>query len=147
MQRTSIVADIFGYIVCLLAVAIFFISAAGVVNNAFRVVHPTAQHRMFAGFNTGRGFGMHRRFGLEPRFGGGWMGRQSGQTQAPLASQSATGTQTPAMNRETMRARFIADARYDAVRRLVVALVMLILSIAVFRRTFQWLNPLQTATT
>ena len=141
MQRTSIIADIFGYIVCLLAVAIFFVSAAGVVNSAFRVANPTAAQGMFAGHHMGRGFDMQR------RFGGGWMSRQSEQTQAPMASQSAAGTQTPAMNRETMRARFIADARYDAVRRLVVALVMLILSIAVFRRTFQWLNPLQPAAT
>jgi hypothetical protein len=46
----------------------------------------------------------------------------------------------------TVRDRFIAGARYNAVRRLVVALVMLILSIAVFRRTFVWLNPREAVT-
>ena len=125
MQRTSIIAGIFGYAVCLLAVVIFFASAAGVVNNAFRVAHPTAAHHMIAGRHMQGRFGMHR----------------------PMLSESAAATQTPSSNRVLARARFVADARFDAVRRLVVALVMLLLSIAVFRRTFGWLNPAQAVTT
>jgi hypothetical protein len=127
MQRNSITADIFGYIVCLLAVVIFFMSAAGVVNNAFHVVHPAAHHRMVAGHMRG-GFG-HR----------AWMGRRDWQSQG--AMQPATGTTPQGLNRDAMRARMIANARFEAVRGLVLALVMLGLSIVVFRRTFEWLNP------
>jgi hypothetical protein len=141
MQRNPIIASIFGYLVCLLTVAIFFMSVAGVVNNAFRVANPTATHRMIAAHHIGRRFGMQR------RFGGGWMSQQGGQTQAPMAPQSAMGAQPQAMNPQSMRARFIANARFDAIRRLIVALVLLVLSIGVFRRTFQWLNPLQAAAT
>ena len=122
MQRPSIAGDIFGYLVCLLATVIFFVSVAAIVNNTFGVIHPTAQHHMFA-----------RHAG--PRFGG-----------QPWAAQSEAGAGSQAFDRTTVRDRFIAGARYNAVRRLVVALVMLILSIAVFRRTFVWLNPRETVT-
>jgi hypothetical protein len=133
MQRISVTGDIFGYLVCLLATVIFFVSVAAVVNNGFQVAHPYAQHHMFA-----------RHAGS--RFGGrAWAGRQSWAAQAPSASGTAAAA-PKGFDRSTLRDRFIAAARYAAVRRLVVALVMLALSIAVFRRTFVWLNPREAVT-
>lgn len=134
MQRVSVTGDIFGYLVCLLATIIFFVSVAAIVNNAFQVVHPTAQPRLFA-----------RHMGS--RFGGpAWAGRQNWQAQAPSASGSGAGAGSQGLNRSALRDRFIAGARYSAVRHLVVALVMLALSIGVFRRTFVWLNPREAVT-
>ena len=122
MKSSSIPAEVFGYLVCLIAVVIFFFSTAVAVSNAFRFVHPTTHPPMMA-----RGeFGRHMR-GQAP-----WM------AQPPAAG-------LPAPTISPVRDRFIADARYDALRRFVVALVMLVLSIVVFRRTFDWLNPRQVA--
>ena len=134
MQRVSVTGDVFGYLVCLLATIIFFVSVAAIVNNAFQVVHPTAQPRMFV-----------RHMGS--RFGGPtWVGRRNQQAQAPLGSGSGADARAPGLDRGPLRDHFIAGARYNAVRRLVVALVMLALSIVVFRRTFFWLNPREAVT-
>jgi hypothetical protein len=125
VQRSSLVAEIFGYLVCLLAVAVFFISVAGIVNNAFRVVHPTAGPRMI---------------GAHMLAGHGW--GHPGPMAAPRDSLPAP----PSTDVSAMRARFEGAARYDAARRLVLAIVMLIVAVVVFRRTFDWLNPRQGST-
>jgi hypothetical protein len=129
MKPTTVPAEVFGYSVCLLATVIFFISVAGVVNNAFRVVHPTMQ--------PGMNVTMAARNPMRDK---AWMGGQDWQSQgssitpAPLMG-------SPGGRFGAMRDRFIADARYNALRGLVLALVMLVLSIVVFRRVFGWLNP------
>ncbi len=100
MQRTSVIGEVFGYLVCLLAVVIFFISVAGVVNGAFRVVNPdrrTARHRRTDAWRP-----------LAP--------------QAPDGRAPRSFPGPPDVT--TMRANFVADARFDAVRRLVLAIVM-----------------------
>jgi len=120
MQRTSPIAEIFGYLVCLLTVVVFFVSVAGIVNSAFRVVNPTAGPRVF----------MERRL---PGHAGNFFFRTSGPPPEAMPPSPGPGV-------TAMRAHFEGDARYDAVRRLVLAVVMLILSVVVFRRTFSWLN-------
>jgi hypothetical protein len=123
MQRT-VVAEIFGYLVCLLAVVIFFAGAAGIVSSAFRIAHPTPRPpAMMQHFVAGRSEG----------FPGGPMIR------APQPSNVLPAP--PGVNAPFVTARLIADERYDATRRFVVAVVMLILSVAVFNRAFGWLNP------
>lgn len=119
MQRTSVIGEVFGYLVCLLAVVIFFISVAGVVNGAFRVVNPTAGPRAIGARMVG----------------GPWRPRP------PMAAPPERFPGPPDVT--TMRANFTADARFDATRRLVLSIVMLSLSIAVFRRAFAWVNPKQ----
>jgi len=42
MQRHTIIAEIFGYLVCLIAVVVFFASVRGIVNSAFHVGNPDA---------------------------------------------------------------------------------------------------------
>jgi hypothetical protein len=124
MQRTSLTAEIFGYVVCLIATLVFFVSIAGIVNNSFRVAHPTMRPAMMS---------RHRMRVQSP-----WQLQRSAAQPAPMAAM-------PGRDFGAMRDRFIADARFDAVRRLVLAIVMLALSIVVFRRTFDWLNPKQVA--
>ncbi len=128
MQRTSVIGEIFGYLVCLLAVVIFFMSVAGIVNNAFRVANPTAGPGVIGAHMIG-GPGRH---------GGNFFFRsRGGQESGPMAAPP----QPPGVT--AMRANFVGDARFEAVRRLVLALVMFALSIVVFRRAFAWLNPKQ----
>jgi hypothetical protein len=120
VQRNSFIAEIFGYIVCLMTVAIFFMSVAGVVNGAFRIANPTAPARML----------VHA------------MGHQRGPMMAP-GTMPGPGAMPgpPSADITAARADMTANARYNAVRRFVLALVMLAASILVFRRTFEWLNP------
>ncbi len=125
MQRNSTVAEIFGYLVCLVTVAVFFMSVAGIVNNTFRVVNPSAHPHMLV-----RGMG--------PAPDGNTFFRRGS-----MEGDAVTGPPGAAI--AAARPEFTANARYDAARRLVLALVMLVLSIAVFRRTFEWLNPRQAA--
>jgi hypothetical protein len=137
VQRHSVIAEIFGYLVCLLAFVIFFMSVAGVVNSAFRIANPTAGPRVIGaarimGPRGGPGNFFFRSFG---RHGGGPGKVEGPPPPFPMPSGAPDAT--------TMRANFVADARFDAVRRLVLAIVMLVLSILVFRRAFEWLNPKQ----
>lgn len=113
MQRPSVVGEIFGYIVCLLAVVIFFMSVAGIVNNTFRVAHPMGQRAMAARWHSPESI-----------------------TAPPQATAGL-----PAGNLSPRHVRFAWNARYDAMRRLALAIVMLVLSILVFRIAFDWLNP------
>lgn len=125
MQRLSPIAEIFGYLICLLAVAVFFVSVAGIVNNAFRVVNPSAGPRVI---------GTH----MMP--GHGW------ERPRPMPPPPDAMLAPPGAGVTAMRARFEGNARFDAARRLVLAIVMLIVSVLVFRRAFDWLNPRQGST-
>jgi hypothetical protein len=110
MQRTSVVAEIFGYLVCFVAVLVFFVSVAGVVSGAFRIANPTTAPREMMQHIVA----VHPPNALPP---------------------------PPGLGSSIVRDRFTAVARYDAIRRFVVAVVMLVLSIVVFNRAFGWLNP------
>jgi len=137
VQRHSVTGEIFGYLVCLLTVVIFFISVAGIVNSAFRVVNPTAGPRVIATrMLGGPGHRGGNFFFFRTRGGSQHSGRAMGPPQ-PFALPSGAPDVT------TMRANIVGDARFDAWRRLVLAIVMLVLSILVFRRAFDWLNPKQ----
>ncbi len=134
-MRTSTVAEIFGYLVCLIAVIVFFMSVAGVVNSAFRVVNPTAGPRIFAArMLPGHGPGGGNFFFRRSR-----SGQRTGEGPGPMALPNPPDV-------TAMRARAQGDARFDAARRLVLAIVMLIVSVLVFRRAFDWLNPRQGST-
>jgi hypothetical protein len=139
VQRHSVIGEIFGYLVCLLTIVIFFMSVAGIVNSAFRVANPTAGPQIIGAARLlgppGRGGNFfYRTFG---RRGG------PGKVEGPLPGAMPMPMPSGAPDVTTMRANFVGDARFDAVRRLVLAIVMLVLSILVFRRTFEWLNAKQ----
>ncbi|HTX56149.1 MAG TPA: hypothetical protein VMD47_03510 [Candidatus Acidoferrales bacterium] len=157
MQRNSIVAEIFGYLVCLLAVAVFFISIAGIVNSAFAVVNP------HAGPHGGPHVFIARRIGgpgLRPGMMGPpfmWHSRMGGPGHRKnvfyRAGGQVTGSSAAPMplpsgmpDLAAMRAGATANARFEAARRLVLAIVMLLVSIFVFRRAFDWLNAKQAST-
>ena len=135
MQRYSIIGEIFGYLVCLLTIVIFFMSVAGIVNSAFRIANPIAGPQVIGvramGPHGGPGNFFFRSFGQR-----GGPGKMEAPPQPFPPSSSAPDV-------TTMRADFVGNARFDATRRLVLAIVMLILSVLVFRRAFAWLNPKQ----
>jgi len=137
--RNSPVAEIFGYLVCLIAVVVFLASVAGIVNNAFRVANPTPGPRLFvARMLPGHG----------PRGGNFFYkagsGQRSGEGPGPMGAGPIALPNPP--DATAMRARAEGNARFDAARRLVLAIVMLVVSALVFRRAFDWLNPRQGST-
>ena len=146
-MRTSIVAEIFGYLVCLIAVIVFFASIAGIVNSAFRVVNPTAGPRIIATRMLGGPGGPKALFYRSAGSGHGIFGHMFGHHGHAGGGPQTMGAAPLPMpsppDIAAMRARAEGDARFDAVRRLVLAIVMLAVSIWVFRRMFDWLNPRQ----
>ncbi|HTU69830.1 MAG TPA: hypothetical protein VMF11_05870 [Candidatus Baltobacteraceae bacterium] len=138
MQRASIVGEIFGYLVCLVAVAVFFMSIRGIVNGAFQIGHPTPRANMVFRVNAMHGAHVVGAMGA-PR----WYVRQK-QGQGPVTFPPGAMPAPPpgAPDIATMRAGLVGNARYDAVQRLVLGIVMLIVSIAVFRRAFAWVTAL-----
>lgn len=126
MQRLSPIAEIFGYLVCLIAIVVFFISVAGIVNGAFRVVNPSAGPRVIAArMLSGHGWERARSMAAPP------------DVMPPPPNPAAA---------TAIRARFEGDARFDAARKLVLSIVMLIVSVLAFRRAFEWINPRQGST-
>jgi hypothetical protein len=143
MERSRIVSDIYGYLVCLLSIVVFLAATAGFVNNAFQAVHPTPHRLAMMHPGMMRRGNMMYRFGTHPR-----------DPRSPLASPSDAKDNAAAMppwqgtmnlNRAQMRGMFLAQARYEAVRMLVVHLVLMILVLLLFIGHWRWLRSPQTA--
>jgi hypothetical protein len=134
VQRHTVVAEIFGYLVCLFAVFVFFLSVRGVVNGVFGVIHPTPHTQVMIRsgmMGPGRPGNMFFWRGHDAK-GARVFGSNPGPDALPAPP--------PGANVTAMRTRAMGDARYEAARGLVVAIVMLIVSILVFRNAFDWLN-------
>jgi hypothetical protein len=111
MDRShTIVSAIYGYTVCLIAILLFVAGSVGFVNNAFRTANPGLE-------------GSHYRMGVR-------------RADAPIVSAPFAIAQPP----NTFRGGMIARGRLNAVRGLVVSLVVLIISIVLFRWHWGWLN-------
>ncbi len=132
MQRVPVIANIYGYAVCLIAVLVFFIGTAACISGAFALVHPTPFHP-FIGRNIRiERFGgpadmmWRERIAMHP----GAMPPRAVQPHAP-----ATLGKPPA--------EMLANARYAAVRRITIALAMLVLAGIMFARHWRWLQAEQ----
>src|ERR1700722_18862121 len=109
-RPNTIVSAIYGYTVCLIAILLFVAGSVGFVNNAFRTAN--------LGFE-----GSHYRMGVR-------------RADAPVA-YAPTGI---AQRRDSFRGATIERGRRNAVRGLVVSLVLLIISVVIFRWHWRWLN-------
>ncbi len=141
MQRVPVIANIYGYAVCLIAVIVFFIGTAACISGVFQLAHPTPFHPFIG-----------RNIRIE-RFGGPadmmWRERMPMQPGAmhPGAmhpgSMPATAPQPPASALKGAPAALLANARYAAVRRITIALAMLVLAGILFARHWRWLQAEQ----
>lgn len=126
MQRVPVIANIYGYAVCLIAVVVFFIATAGFIGGVFNVIHPT----------PGRMFAMqHMRFGTAGRSATGMMWK----------GQSPANAMPRAMRTLPAPSHLVANSRYAALRRLVISLAMLILAGVLFVRHWRWLEATSVA--
>lgn len=113
MDRShTIVSAIYGYTVCLIAILLFVAGSVGFVNNAFRTANPGLE-------------GSPYRIGMGVR-----------RADPPAVSAPFGMAQPP--NR--FHGAMIARGRLNAVRGLVVSLVVLIISVVLFGWHWRWLN-------
>ena len=129
MDRSSnTVSAIYGYTVCLIAVLLFVAASVGFVNGVFRTVNP--------GFE-----GLHHRTSML------WSRPHGFQGAVPSVAHTGSATGSMDRRRNTFRGAMIAQARLNAVRGLVVSLVLLVISIALFGGHWRWLNAPPTGLT
>ncbi len=139
MQRIPIIANIYGYAVCLIAVIVFFAGTAAFIGGAFGAVHPTPFHPF-----------MTRNIRIErgPLPGNMMWRAQAGAMHAGAMHTDAVHTGAmhtgmmpqAAVSPAAHRASMLANARYAAIRRMTIALAMLILAGVLFARHWRWLQ-------
>ncbi len=140
MQRNPVIANIYGYAVCLIAVLVFFIGTATFIAGAFDVVHPMAFHPLIA-----RNIRLERGAGPSDMMWRERIGMQRGAmgpgAMHPGAMPPATGLRArPLAAHGALPATMLANARYAAVRRMTIALAMLVLAGVLFARHWRWLQ-------
>ena len=140
MQRNPVIANIYGYAVCLIAVLVFFIGTATFIAGAFDVVHPMAFHPLIA-----RDIRLERGAGPSDMMWRERIGMQRGAmgpgAMHPGAMPPATGLRArPLAAHGALPATMLANARYAAVRRMTIALAMLVLAGVLFARHWRWLQ-------
>jgi hypothetical protein len=141
MGRPDGVSALYGYGICLIAVLVFLFNAAGLVSNIFRVVHPLAvggppflmMRGERAGFGRGPMGGRRMRIQVFGHSPGGPQTSPSTPTMPGAVAARITAAHTQA----------IADARFEAWRRLVVNLVLIALALLLFLWHWRWLHPIQ----
>lgn len=125
MQRSSIIGDIYGYLVCLLAIVIFVHAAAGFINSAF-------------GGSPGMGF--HRTMLMTMRGGPGgpmWRGQMRGTMPRWNMNPDVTISPPPGAPQVQVAARI---HRGPDVRGLVVNAVLLLIAVLLFGWHWRWLR-------
>ncbi len=140
MQRNPVIANIYGYAVCLIAVLVFFIGTATFIAGAFDVVHPMAFHPLIA-----RDIRLERGAGPSDMMWRERIGMQRGAmgpgAMHPGAMPPATGLRArPLAAHGALPATMLANARYAAIRRMTIALAMLVLAGVLFARHWRWLQ-------
>ncbi len=138
VNRSSVVASIYGYLVCLIAVLLFVGNSAGFINNAFRIASPGLSemhgpHMFVRSFGPRGGFGP----GLPPE-----PGIEVGQVPVPAGVSPSPGPSgKPETQRlDIVRSEILGEGRLNAVRGLVVNIVLLIISVLLFRAHWTWLG-------
>ncbi|MGC8484646.1 MAG: hypothetical protein ACP5O6_03285 [Candidatus Baltobacteraceae bacterium] len=144
MQRNPIVANIYGYAVCFIAVLVFFIGTATFIAGAFDVVHPMAFHPLITrNIRFERGAGpadmmWRERIGMHP---GAMPPSAIHPGTMPPAALGAPALAPNGAHRATM----LGNARYAAIRRMTIALAMLVLAGVLFARHWRWLQAGSTS--
>jgi hypothetical protein len=143
MERSNRIAQVYGYTVCLVAIITFLISAAGIVNAAFNLSDPL----------RAEGFGGMSGNGSLTSFEAYKMNRKqqrpvilrtpnapdavSGSLNVPVADSS--GTELHKMF-DAERADQIGNVHFRAMRSLVTAFLMIIISSGLFLMHWRWLR-------
>ena len=131
MQRSSIIGDIYGYLVCLLAIVIFVHAAAGFINSAF-------------GATGGQGMGFHRTVLMTMRGGPGgpmWRGQMRGAM--PRWNMNPGVAMSPPPGAPQVQAA-LRLRHGPSVRGLVLNAVLLLIAVLLFGWHWRWLQRTQS---
>ena len=139
MQRVPIIANIYGYAVCLIAVLVFFVGTAVFIGGAFHAVHPTPFHPFVS-----------RNIRIERGGAPGdmaWRERSGMHSGIMHPGAMHPGIMPPTalhpgalQSNGTLHATMLANARYAAIRRMTIAPAMLVLAGVLFARHWRWLQ-------
>ncbi|MGR4064974.1 MAG: hypothetical protein ACLQPV_05955 [Vulcanimicrobiaceae bacterium] len=141
MMQRSVVGNIYGYIVCLLAIVIAIHSAVGIVNGVFGIASPETFHQRGPMMGM-RGWGDARSGQKSVNSSFFIRGNRGGIAQGTLPMP---GIGSMPGNFGDRRASMVARARLQAIRGLVVSLVLLAVAAALFRWHWRWLQNPQPA--
>lgn len=136
MNRFPWIAQLYGYVVCIVAVVTFLISVSGFVDAAFERANPLRGRGAYFG-PMGGSFTSYEAF------------RATDMEQRPMRTLStgATAPATDTLTTEQMRARYealradwIAQASYSATQQLVKHGLLILLAITLFVTHWRWLG-------
>ena len=143
MNRSNVVAAIYGYAVCLIAVILVIANSAGFINNAFRIASPGIGEMP-------RGDVFFRTRGPGPGYGVFPPGPPMAvSVQGPIDVGTAVGASPGSKTAgrperfEQVRGEIIAQGRLSAIRGLVVNIVLLVIAALLFRAHWRWLGNTQ----
>lgn len=143
MPRPTLIPQIYGYLVCLVAVITLLISASSLVNNAFDLADPLYAQRY--GREVPPSFELYREEVLSGRVPGGAPMRPS-QPGAP------EGTARPLPTDAEMRAMYdalredkVRSVRHQALRSVTGSALLVVLSLALFAIHWRWVRGMRVA--
>jgi hypothetical protein len=145
MARPTLIPQIYGYLVCLVAVITFLVSANALVNNAYDLADPLYAQRY--GREVPPSFELYREEMLTGRVSGGAPMRST-RPDAPAggAEASARPLPTDAQLRamyEALRADKIRTVRHQALRAVTSSALLIIVSLVLFVIHWRWARGLR----
>jgi hypothetical protein len=129
MDRPERIAQLYGYSVCLIAIVVFVISVASIIDNAFKYADPIDA----AGFAYGVSGGSLSSFEAYKATYGTLPSSMKAETQKP--SDSELRQRYEALVRDR-----VAPARFDAAKSLTTSAVLLGISLLLFMWHWRWLR-------
>lgn len=130
-MKPNLIAQVYGYAVCLVSVVVLLIALTGLVDAAFDLSEPLSGRARYAGPERISSFEVYRR-DLE-------RSRPTPDARAqPLPSDSVLRAIY-----EAERADRIESARFDALRSLARSLLLLIAAVVLFFTHWKWMRRLR----
>jgi hypothetical protein len=143
MPRPALIPQIYGYLVCLVAVITLLVSASSLVNNAFDLADPLYAQRY--GREVPPSFELYREEVLSGRVPGGAPARP---TQPGAGGEAARPLPTDAEMRamyEALRDDKIRSVRHQALRNVTGSALLVVLSIGLFLVHWRWVRGMRVA--
>ncbi|HEU4563453.1 MAG TPA: hypothetical protein VFS05_02345 [Gemmatimonadaceae bacterium] len=143
MPRPNLVAQLYGYLVCLVAVITFLVSANSLVNNAYDLADPLYAQRY--GRDVPPSFALYREEVLAGRIAGGPPARPTApaaEGQQPAARPLPTDAELREMY-DALRADKIRTVRHQSLRAVTTSALLIVVSILLFVTHFLWMRRLR----
>ena len=135
-MKPSLIAQIYGYAVCLVSVVVFLIALTGMVEAMFDLGEPLSGRARYAGPERISSFEVYRRDFQTSRA----MPRGPGEPAVEMPDDS-----TLRAIYEAERADRIGSARFEATRSLVRSALLMLAAVLLFITHWRWMTRLREA--